>query len=172
MLLNHCKYRKPGSIKIWISHLLVFSSLQCFTGKLHILCNESYKSSVAGPEVHKLCENKQNKHVYEMYTYTTYREYISCPTKVESKFYLLLNGIRGALHPPFLERGFVLGVNHRSEGHQLKFIVLKRDLIASLQECFFLNYCKCQFISSLCLKAGMENGTNCWFHVSGKRKKV
>lgn len=66
-----------------------------------------------------------------MYTYTTYREYISCPTKVESKFYLLLNGIRGALHPPFLERGFVLGVNHRSEGHQLKFIVLKRDLIAS-----------------------------------------
>lgn len=41
-------------------------------------------------------------------------------------FYLLLNGVRGALHPPFLQRGFVLGVNHGSVGHQLQFIVLKR----------------------------------------------
>lgn len=44
--------------------------------------------------------------------------------QVKSLFYLLLDGIRRAVHPPFLERGFVLGVDHRSEGHQLEFIIL------------------------------------------------
>lgn len=53
-------------------------------------------------------------------------------TLVQSDFYLLLNGIRGALHPPFLQGGFVLRVNHRPEGHQLKFIILKRDLCANV----------------------------------------
>lgn len=40
--------------------------------------------------------------------------------------YLLLNGVRGALHSPFLQRGFVLGVDHSSVGHQLQLVVLKR----------------------------------------------
>lgn len=34
--------KKPGSSWKWISHLLVFSSLQSFTGELHILRHESH----------------------------------------------------------------------------------------------------------------------------------
>lgn len=52
---------------------------------------------------------------------------------LHQKFHLLLDGVRGALHPPLLQRGFVLGVHHGSVGHQLQFIVLKTDLKANLQ---------------------------------------
>lgn len=64
--ISYCICRKEV-LKIWISHLLVFSSLQRFTGKLHILCHESHQSSVAGSEIHKLCEIN-NKCVIEMYS--------------------------------------------------------------------------------------------------------
>lgn len=52
---------------------------------------------------------------------------------LHQNFHLLLDGVRGALHPPLLQRGFVLGVNHGPVGHQLQLIVLKTDLKASLQ---------------------------------------
>lgn len=58
------------SIKIRIPHLFIFSSLQCFTGKLHILCHESHESSVAGPEIHelKLNKEKEEKNIIEIYS--------------------------------------------------------------------------------------------------------
>lgn len=80
-------------------------------------------------------------------------------------FHLLLNGIRGALHPSFLERRFVLGVHHCSEGHQLKFIVLNRDSGASLQGCFVLFNQKDKKLSTL--KAGMESD---WCYMSESDK--
>lgn len=51
--------------------------------------------------------------------------------------YLLLNGVRRVLHPPFLQWGFVLGVHHRSEGHQLKLVILKEDFSAGLEAVYF-----------------------------------
>lgn len=64
-------------------------------------------------------------------------------------FHLLLDGVRGALHPPLLQRGFVLGVHHGSVGHQLQFIVLKTDLKANLQ----ILYVQMQHIKVLAIKA-------------------
>lgn len=66
---------------------------------------------------------KQNKHFNDVHIHSIHTD---CNTYFFCFFYLLLNGVRGALHPPFLQRGFVLGVNHGSVGHQLQFIVLKR----------------------------------------------